>query len=174
MIYYRIAVQENETSLWVWKSTVVTSLVAVLQLLRMYNPIPAERIRVFSAACKEEMAEMLDRENDGLESGSLTAGEFLRERRLSVQGVSASETVERLVLRSIAVAVDSSARENSPAPQSAQPGYMGLLDQKRLQIELGSAGDHDTPYRFSLPGSTPQLLAWTRLLVRVQAGEMQP
>jgi len=173
MIYYRLAIQEYDTSKWVWKSTVVTSLVAVLHLLRMYSPIPEERIRVFSSTCKEEMAEMLNRENDGLESGSLTSGEFLRERRLSVKNVSASETIEKLVRRSTTVALELSTREDCPAPQPAYAGSIGLLDQRRLQIELGSAGDHDTPYRFSLPGSTPQLLAWTRLLVRVQAGELQ-
>src|SRR5579859_8090967 len=95
MIYYRLAVQDNETSKWIWKSTVLTSLVAVLHLLRIYNPIPPERIRVFSSTCIEGLAEMLNRENDGLVSGSLTAGEFLRERRLSVQDVSASNSLER-------------------------------------------------------------------------------
>ena len=173
MIYYRLAVQEYETSKWAWKSTVLTSLVAVLHLLRMYSPIPAEHIRVFSSTCKEELAEMLNRENEGLESGSLTAGEFLRERRLSVRNASAPETRERLVRRTTAVLVDTSTREDYAVSQSTESGSLGLLDQRRLQIELGPAGDHDTPYRFSLPGSTPQLLAWTRLLVRMQAGELQ-
>ncbi len=173
MIYYRLALQEHETSKWIWKSTVLTSLVAVLHLLRIYSPIPAERIRVFSSTCKEEMAEMLDRENDGLISGSLTAGEFLRERRLSVQTVSAPKTIEKLVRRSTAVAIDSSVRNDPPISSLANPGSINLLDQRRLQIELGSGGDHDTPYRFALPMSTPQLLAWTRLLGKVQAGEVQ-
>lgn len=174
MIYYRLAVQENETREWVWKSTLLTSLVAVLHLLRMYSPISPERIRVFSSPCKEELTEMLKRENDGLESASLTAGEFLREKRLSVRDVSASETIERLVRRTTVALVDTHAREERPISQPAYPGSMGFLDQRRLQIEMGSAGDHDTPYCFALPGSTPQLLAWTRLLVRMQAGELQP
>lgn len=174
MIYYRLAMQEYDTSKWIWKSTLVTSLVAVLHLLRIYSPIPGERIRVFSSTCVEDLAEMLNRENDGLESGSLTAGEFLRERRLSVHNASAPETIERLVRRTTTALVDTSAREDSPAPQPAYAGSTSLLDQRRLQIEMGSAGDHDMPYRFSLPTSTPQLLAWTRLMSRVQAGEVQP
>jgi hypothetical protein len=174
MIYYRIAVQENETSKWIWKSTAVTSLVAVLHLLRMYSPIPAQRIRVFSSTSIEELAEMLNRENDGLVSGSLTAGEFLRERRLSVQNEAASNTIEKLVQRSIAVAVDSSARNDSPASNLASMGSINLLDQRRLHMESGAGGDHDMPYRFALPTSTPQLLAWTRLMSKVQAGEVQP
>ena len=174
MIYYRLAVQEKETSKWIWKSTVLTSLVAVLHLLRLYSPIPAERIRVFSSTCIEEMAEMLNRENDGLVSGSRTAGEFLRERRLSIREVLARETVEKLTARSTSVAVDSPVREDRLASQSAVTNSMGLLDQRRLQIELGSGGDHDAAYQFSLPVSTQQLLAWTRLLGKMQAGELQP
>lgn len=33
---------------------------------------------------------------------------------------------------------------------------------------------HDLPYRFTGPSSQPQVLAWTKLLVRVQIGELQP
>lgn len=174
MIYYRLALQEHETSKWIWKSTVLTSLVAVLHLLRIYSPIPTERIRVFSSTCIEEMAEMLNRENDGLISGSLTAGEFLRERRLCDQSLSAQETVEKIVRRSTAVAIDSSLHEDCSVPYPVNAGSINLLDQRRLHIELGPGGDHDTPYRFSLPTSTPQLLAWTRLLGKAQAGELQP
>ena len=34
MTYYRLAFQERQTALWTWKSTGLTSLDAVLQLLR--------------------------------------------------------------------------------------------------------------------------------------------
>lgn len=173
MIYYRLALKERQTSQWIWKSTVLTSLEAVLHLLRIYSPIPAERIRVFSSICKEEMTEMLNRENDGQISGSLTAGQFLRERCLRVPGVAAQEAEEKTVRRSTAVAIDSSMRKDRLASQYDHTSSMGLLDQRRLQIELGPGGDHDTPYRFSLPLSTPQLLAWTRLLIRMQVGELQ-
>ena len=173
MIYYRLAMQDNETSKWIWKSTVLTSLIAVLHLLRMYSPLPPERIRVFRAACTGELAEMLDRENEGLESGSLTAGEFLREKRLSVQKEATSITIEKLVQHSIAVAIDSSARNDNPVSNNPGTGSISLLDQRRLHMESGAGGDHDMPYRFSLPTSTPQLLAWTRLMGKVQAGEVQ-
>ena len=174
MIYYRLAMHENETSKWIWKSTVLTSLVAVLHLLRMYSPIPPERIRVFSSHCVGDLAEMLNRENEGSDSGSLTAGEFLRERRLGVQDGTASNSIEKLVQRSIAVAVESRTQNNSPVSNLTGTNSISLLDQRRLSIELGSGGDHDMPYRFSLPTSTPQLLAWTRLMGKMQAGEVQP
>lgn len=174
MIYYRLALQERQTSKWMWKSTVLTSLEAVFHLLRIYSPIPAERIRVFSSTCKEEMAEMLNRENNGVTSGSLTAGQFLQARGLQVQNPSAQVTIEKTVRRPTAVAIDSSMREIHSTSYPAYASSISLLDQRRLQIELGSGGDHDTPYRFSLPVSTPQLLAWIRLLARMQTGEWQP
>jgi hypothetical protein len=55
------------------------------------------------------------------------------------------------------------------APASSD---MSLLEQKRLEIECGPGGDHDTPYRFAFPISMKERLAWTRLKRRVQAGEL--
>lgn len=173
MTFYRLAVQEHQTAKWVWKSTALTSLVAVLHLLRIYSPIPAERIRVFSSTCLEEIAEMLNRENDGLISGSLTADEFLRARRLCVQSVSAQETVKKLVRHSTAVAIDRPLQNDCPVSYLDSASSINLLDQRRLHIELGSGGDHDIPYRFSLPVSTPQLLAWMRLQGKAHAREWQ-
>lgn len=49
-----------------------------------------------------------------------------------------------------------------------------FLEGKRLSMELGPGGDRDHSYLFSLTLSTTQLLAWTRLRARVQAGELQP
>ncbi len=42
----------------------------------------------------------------------------------------------------------------------------------RLELELSTAGDHDTPYEFALPATLPQLLAWTKLMVKVRSGEL--
>jgi hypothetical protein len=173
MTYYRLAIRDNQTSKWIWKSTVLTSLAAVLHLLRIYSPIPAERMRVFSSTCEEEIAELLKRENDGLVSGSLTAGEFLRVRRLSIQSAAAPETIEKLVRRTTVALVDSSLQEERPASAYAHTSSMDLLEQRRLQLELGPGGDHDTPYLCSLPVATPQLLAWIRLRDRMQAGDLQ-
>jgi hypothetical protein len=92
MIYYRLALQERHTSLWTWMSTGLTSLNAVLQLLRsMARLIPPERIRVFSTCAKEDLAEMLRRENTGLASGSATAAQFLQERGIHSHAMAASE-----------------------------------------------------------------------------------
>ncbi len=47
------------------------------------------------------------------------------------------------------------------------------LARRRLELECGPGGDHDVPYHFVLPPSLPPVLAWTRLLARIQRGELQ-
>ncbi len=92
MIYYRLALQERQTSLWTWKSTGLTSLNAVFQLLRsIARSIPPDRIRVFTSSAKEDLHEMLSRENNGLASGSVTAAQFLQERGIRSHAMEASE-----------------------------------------------------------------------------------
>jgi hypothetical protein len=51
---------------------------------------------------------------------------------------------------------------------------MSLPDKRRDEFERGAGGDHDLPYRFMLATSMPQALAWVKLLVRVQQGDLQP
>ena len=92
MTYYRLALQERHTAVWSWMSTGLTSLGAVLQLLRiMARLIPPERIRVFTASAKEDLHELLSRENTGLASGSVTAAQFLQERGIRSHLTAASE-----------------------------------------------------------------------------------
>jgi len=45
---------------------------------------------------------------------------------------------------------------------------------RRLELELGASGDHDTAYAFTFPTSMSQVLAWTKLLARVRSGEVAP
>jgi hypothetical protein len=49
---------------------------------------------------------------------------------------------------------------------------MSLLDTKRLELERGEGGDHDTSYHFTLPVSVKKQLVWAHLQTRVQAGEL--
>jgi hypothetical protein len=176
MTYYRMAWQDRQTATLIWKTTALTSLQAVFQLLRSFRALPQDSIRVFMAASKEDLNEMLSRENARLVSGSVTAVQFLRDRLLHVPGQHATEntTAEPAVRLAMVLAARSSQREqhtNTGFPDSAGPNS---LERMRLERESGPGGDHDTPYRFTLPVSTPQLLAWVRLQTRVQAGELQP
>lgn len=45
---------------------------------------------------------------------------------------------------------------------------------RRLEMELGTGGDHDQPYTWSLPLSSSQALAWTQLLARRERGDLVP
>ena len=93
MTYYRLAVQDRHSTHWIWKTTVVNSLQAVLQLLRGYRMLPQDGIRVFSASSQAELNEMLRRQNNSLDSGSVTAAQFLQARKIAAgeQAQSASE-----------------------------------------------------------------------------------
>ena len=50
MTYYRLAIQDHQNAQWTWKTTAVSSLQAVFQLLSMYRLLPQDGIRVFTAA----------------------------------------------------------------------------------------------------------------------------
>jgi len=204
MTYYRLALQDI-TATWSWKTTPVTSLKAVFELLRCYRVLlPQDRIRVFAASSKEELHELLSQENNGLASGSVTASQFLQERNLVVperaespsqqssslqeaqQGAAVATWAKGLweqhaLMRTAqgeqtgATNVASSLmRESIATIGTAGSLGMSVLDKKRLEFELGPGNDHDVPYRFALPASTPQALAWMRLLAKVQRGELEP
>jgi len=178
MKYYRLAFQERQSSTWTWKSTVLTSLNAVLQLLRIYSCIPQDHLRVFTSSSKESLDELLNDENSNLTSGSVTAAQFLQDMnihaRQSVQSTSAQGMAENTGRSSTTVSTCSCLPEDNIATSRSDESGLSSLDKKRLELERGPGGDHDTLYLFSLPISTPQLLAWTRLLARAQAGELQP
>lgn len=205
MTYYRLALQDRQTGRWSWKTTALTSLDAVFELLRCYSALlPQDRIRVFTASAKEELHEQLGRENNDLASGSVTANQFLQERHLLVperapgasqQSDSAQEVQQGAAVTAWAKALweQHALMRTAQAQQSGATnvassllresiatigtaGSLGLsvLDQKRLEIELGPAGDHDAPYSFAWPAYMPQVLAWMRLQAKFQRGELEP
>jgi len=51
---------------------------------------------------------------------------------------------------------------------------MNAMDIMRLELELSLSGDHDAPYSFELPTSIREALSWTKLLTKVQCGELVP
>ena len=205
MTYYRLATQDRQTARWSWKTTPITSLKAVFDLLRCYQALlPQDRIRVCTASSKEALNEQLNRENNGLASGSVTAIQFLQERHLLVperaqntlQQSAASQEAQQgadvatwakdlweqhVAMRRAQVAQQGELtitsfpfQEPIATTGTAESPGKNMLDQKRLQIELGPEGDHDVPYSFALPVSVPQVLAWMRLLARVQRAELVP
>jgi hypothetical protein len=169
IMYYRVAWKSNHPPVWRWKSTKLASLEALFGFLRMYSAVLHDRLRVFSSRSLEDMDEMLMRENKGWESSSVTAAEFLRERKIQVRerAQKASEKV------AIAITTRPLVDENNSAEQFLDKWNGSVLERKRAEIESGPGGDHDLPYTFSLPLTMPQTLAWTRLLVKVQRGELE-
>src|SRR5215472_5409443 len=90
-MYYRVAIQADASPAWQWKSTTLSSLNALFQLLRRYRNLSQDRLRVFSSPSREEMDEQLARENSGLASHSVTAAQFMQEQMIgSQQGTSSA------------------------------------------------------------------------------------
>jgi hypothetical protein len=87
MMYYRVAIQLYQVPHWQWKSTALSSLDALYQLLSLYHALPQDRLRVFSSSSREELDELLARENNGGASGSSTAAQFLQERMIGSREV---------------------------------------------------------------------------------------
>jgi hypothetical protein len=176
-MYYRVAIQGDAQPPWKWQSTALSSLGTLLQWLQVYRAFPHERLRIFSSSSRETLNEQLVRENQGLGSPSVTAAQFLQERMIrssemtgSTSGGGAGEHQEKT---SIAVSPTTGENESSRAVHTVGAMGMNSLESRRLERELGPGGDHDVPYRFVLPPQMPQVLAWMRLLARIQRGEWQ-
>ena len=177
-MYYRIAIQVDPLPLWQWKSTALSSLDALFQWLRLYRALPPDHLRVFSSCSREDLNEQLVRENNGFGSPSVTAAQFLQERLISSHSmpaeVSTPQTRAHSETASIAFATKPSSNESSRGAHALDEGGMSSMDRRQLELEPGTGGDHDAPYTFTEPSSTPQVLAWMKLLARVQRGELQP
>ena len=177
-MYYRLAMRSKTSPDWQWKSTVLTSLDAVFRLLRLYQALPHDRLLVCSAPSRERLNEMLRRANDGLESSAVTAIQFLQERlihpSLGTQSTSSWERQEKQESTSVAVATHALLAEGGLAVMPSDEARGNALEQRRRAMEEGVGGDHDVSYAFALPWSLPHVLAWARLLARVQRGELQP
>lgn len=176
-MYYRVAIRSSIDSTWKWKSTPLSSLAGLLGFLRFHSAIAQDRLRVFTASSREEMNEMLAQENSGQAVHSVGAAQFLYERGFSSliakQEGSTSEEQEQQVKRTITATLPPLVESRSPEPVAGQ-GNLSTLERRRVELETGAGGDHNQPYIFTLPVSVPQMLAWTRLLVRVQRGELIP
>jgi hypothetical protein len=174
-MYYRVAIQGDPLPTWQWRSTVLSSLQTLFQFLQVYRAFPQDRLRVFSSSSREDLSEQLRRKNTGGESTSVTAAQFLQQRGLCVpeRTGEASECGERERVL-IAVAANSSSHASSSGAFYQDAQGMSPLERRRREIEGGAGGDHDCPYRFTLPNSAPQVRAWMKLLLRVQDGAFQP
>jgi hypothetical protein len=177
-MYYRVAIQVNAAPTWQWKSTVLSSLSTLFQFLRLFRALPHDQLRVFSSSERVGLAEQLEQENKGLASTSVTAAQFLQQRMLcpptAGRSISEGEGGTSLERGAIAVISQSAVNERGGKGSVLESRGMSALERRREELESGPGGDHDLPYRFSLPLSLPQVLAWMTLLARVQRGELRP
>ena len=179
-MYYRLAIQRgrdqlDQPSTWQWKSTALSSLQSLFQVLRLYGALSQEHRRVFSSPSREGLQEQLRQENSGLGSSSLTAAQFLQQRMIQSSGVtSACGARGHEGTTAIAVSTRTRLEEPSIAAHALDERDMSSLERRCIEQELGAGGDHDVPYHFALPLSMPQVLAWMRLMGRVQCVELQP
>ena len=180
-MYYRVAIRRegdlDQSPLWKWFSTALWSLNAVLLFFQYYPMLPLERLRVFSSSERVGLAEQLEQENQGLATTSVTAEHFLSERMLLSSVVwSTSACEEGTERKRGSVTVISQQAVHEPSGEGSALGSRGMsvLERRREELDGGAGGDHDLPYSFSLPFSLPQVLAWMRLLTKVEHGELQP
>src|SRR5215469_17020807 len=81
-MYYRVATQVDAAPSWQWKSSVLSELATLFQFLRLLRALPHDQLRVFSSSSRQGLEEQLEQENQGLAHTSVTAAQFLRERRI--------------------------------------------------------------------------------------------
>jgi hypothetical protein len=113
--------------------------------------------------------------NQGLESTSVTAARFLQERLIgSPETAWRTSTHGNERTTSIAILTELELRESRKGGNAREGRDMNPLEKRREELEPGVGGDHDIPYRFTRPSSMPQVLAWMKLLVKVQDGTLQP
>ena len=177
-MYYRVATQVDAAPTWQWKSSVLSELATLFQFLRLLRALPHDQLLVFSSSSRQGLEEQLEQENKGQASTSVTAAQFLCERRIQppAEVQQTSERERGTCLKSVPVADISQQPVNEPGRgESALEGRsMSALERRREELERGPGADHDLPYQFSLPPSLPQVLAWMSLLAKVHCGTLQP
>ncbi len=169
-MYYRVATQVGSLPTWRWKSTVLSSLDTLFRHLRLSGGLSQECLWVFSSPSREGLQEQLVQENQGLSSHAVTAVQFLQERLLhppeGMRSRAEGKAETNLEMVPIAVRTQKAFKERDRGGDA--------LEKARDDLESGTGGDHNLFYRFSLPLSTQQVLAWVKLQARVRNGELQP
>jgi hypothetical protein len=180
-MYYRVAMQKDPSALWKWESRVIASLEVLLRVLGMYRSMPRDHLRVFFSSSVEGLDLLLDREKQGLVSNSIPVEQLLQGRGSTSQSINQLEmrqfeseprTCESVGMLATPTAGEQSLHEKKRSTPAV--GSLDVLDRRRLEIELGTPGEHDTLYTFTFPTSLSQILAWMKLQAKVQDGALQP
>ena len=173
MIYYRIAVHTKHMPTWRWMTTKLTSLHAVLNFLQTYRCPAHAHLRIFFACSIEALDDMLAAENRGDASFSVTPEHLLS----GGQTLANEPTARGLALAqqrtlTTTASVDALHEPEAPVMPLAE-STSTALEARRLEMELGTGGDHNQPYRFAFPPTLPETCAWMRLRKQVQCGNLE-
>lgn len=139
---------------------VLSSLDSVFRFLQIYGIARQNRLCVFSSSYREGLQEQLVQENQKQVSSAVPSAHFF-----GMRAVSPPEEGQHI--RGSGKGV----REAIIDTQGRGRGFLSL-DQVRESLESGTGGDHDVPYKFTLPHSLPQVLAWLKLRVRISNGDL--
>ena len=182
-MYYRIAIHALTSPTWQWCSDTLHSLPVVVQWLRYFQAFPWMRLRIFSATSRDGLDELLAQQNAGHDEVSVTVEQFLRGECMELaEGARRASDHPAQPMKPCGPQLPASPAGAPSFPMTfagraaASDLWMAgpqALERRRLEVERGPGGDHDGPYRFIMPISMPELLAWVRLLVRVQRGDLR-
>jgi hypothetical protein len=154
-MYYRVAIQVDAVPTWKWKSTALSELSTLFRFLRLYSALPQNHLLVCSSPSREGLLEQLKQENQGLASKAVTAAHFLQERRIQLPAQVQRQEGTSHGRVATAVLSQEPVHEDISGVTTMQTRSMGTLERRREELESGSGGDHDLPYRFSLPHALP-------------------
>jgi hypothetical protein len=177
MTCYRVAFQHDHSSTWEWQSMELASLDEVRGFLELHDSITRHHMRVFYSSSVAYLDVMLTRENQGLISNSLTAEYVLNgsaridpfQMQLFESFCDPDPLMGSAVASLLAAHIWHMRDQHAPDQESTN-----TLEMRRYEGVMEANIDQDSPYTFTLPHSLPQVLAWTRLLARVQRGELAP
>ncbi|HEX6553435.1 MAG TPA: hypothetical protein VF026_11790 [Ktedonobacteraceae bacterium] len=177
-MYYRVAIQGEAGPTWQWKSTVLSDLSSLLRFLRLYSALPQDHLLVCSSCSRKGLQEQIEQENQGLASQAVTAAHFLHERRIQLPAEARRPAARQEGTSpgrvATAMLCQEPVRVSGGGGSALESTSVSTLQRRREELENGSGGDHDVPYRLSLPFALPPVLAWMTLLARVHRGELQP
>jgi hypothetical protein len=159
MTYYRVALQNDQSSTWMWTSTVLVTLDAVFGFFKLHHMVKRDRLRVFFSSSMEYLNEVLDRENQGLLSNSLTAEHLLN----------GSGRIDQLEMQRFESACGLHPYLGTAVASLLTAYFWHIQGQHELSEDRTNEQEMSR-----LPASLPQRLAWTRLLARVERGELEP
>ena len=161
-MYYRVAIRADVTAAWQWRSTPLSSQSALFAFLRQYHAIPLDRLQVFSSTTREDLDAQLAQANKELEAHAVRP--VTASLSHQTHGIPGNRDTNSAEVKSGERTGEGNAMVND--------GSTSMLEKRRFELELGEGGDHDALYLFTLPLSTPQMLAWIQLRTRVQSGEL--